>query len=279
MRVKWDNTKYWTTCTVQILYYYYTCVCSVVQSCPTFCNPMDCSLPGSSDHGYSPGKNTGVGCHFLLQEIFLTQGWNLCLLCWQVDSLPLWHLGSYIILHLIMLQCVCMCFKMGFSKSSNPACMFWPPETSPPSPDYTCTRLFLFSQHCLTHLPPHLLPVQPPRALSASFRHSLRMSIIRINTSIEGSHVPRIVQDLTHTSLLFCPHANSVWGTPATSSSSCDGKTEAQWGRATCSGSHTQLVQVPGSRTRWIAEPWLWSTLPVASTGDQCSAAWASRQA
>ena len=28
------------------------------------CNPMDCSLPGSS----SPGKNTGVGCHFLLQE-------------------------------------------------------------------------------------------------------------------------------------------------------------------------------------------------------------------
>ena len=32
------------------------------QSCPTLCNPMDCSLPGSSVHGYSPGKNTGVGC-------------------------------------------------------------------------------------------------------------------------------------------------------------------------------------------------------------------------
>ena len=29
---------------------------------------------------YFPGKNTGVGCHFLLQEIFLTQGINLCLL-------------------------------------------------------------------------------------------------------------------------------------------------------------------------------------------------------
>ena len=27
-----------------------------------------------------PGKNSGVGCHFLLQEIFLTQGSNLCLL-------------------------------------------------------------------------------------------------------------------------------------------------------------------------------------------------------
>ena len=41
----------------------------------------------------SPGKNTGVGCHFLLQEIFLTHGLNLCLLHWQMDSLPLSHLG------------------------------------------------------------------------------------------------------------------------------------------------------------------------------------------
>ena len=32
-------------------------------SCPTLCNPMDCSPPGSSVQG----KNTGVGCHFLLQ--------------------------------------------------------------------------------------------------------------------------------------------------------------------------------------------------------------------
>ena len=41
-----------------------------------------------------PGKNTGVGCHFLLQGIFLTQGLNLCLLHWQVDSLPLSHWES-----------------------------------------------------------------------------------------------------------------------------------------------------------------------------------------
>ena len=44
-----------------------------------------------------PGKNTRVGCHFLLQGIFLTQGLNLYLLCllhWQADSLPLRHLGS-----------------------------------------------------------------------------------------------------------------------------------------------------------------------------------------
>ena len=55
-------------------------------------------------HGLSPtrllcpwdfsGKNTGVGCHFLLQRIFPTQGLNLRLLLWQVDSLPLSHQGS-----------------------------------------------------------------------------------------------------------------------------------------------------------------------------------------
>ena len=40
----------------------------------------------------SPGRNTGAGCHFLLQGIFLIQGWNprlLCLLHWQQGSLPL----------------------------------------------------------------------------------------------------------------------------------------------------------------------------------------------
>ena len=33
------------------------------------CDPMDCSLPGSSVHVVSPGKNTEVGCHFLLQYL------------------------------------------------------------------------------------------------------------------------------------------------------------------------------------------------------------------
>ena len=35
---------------------------------------MDCSLPGSSVHGDSPRKNTGMGCCALLQGIFPTQG-------------------------------------------------------------------------------------------------------------------------------------------------------------------------------------------------------------
>ena len=48
----------------------------VTQSRPAPCGPMDCSLPGSSVHENSPGKNTGVGCQALLQGIFPTQGSN-----------------------------------------------------------------------------------------------------------------------------------------------------------------------------------------------------------
>ena len=40
----------------------------LLRSCPTVCDPMDYSPPGSSVHGDSPGKNTGVGCHALLQD-------------------------------------------------------------------------------------------------------------------------------------------------------------------------------------------------------------------
>ena len=53
---------------------------------------MDYNPPGSSIHGNSPGKNTGVGCHALLQGIFPTQGSNPCLSCllhWEEGSLPL----------------------------------------------------------------------------------------------------------------------------------------------------------------------------------------------
>ena len=56
------------------------CVCSVVQSCLILCDRMDCSLPGWSVRGDSLGKNTGVGCHALLQGIFPTQESNWSLL-------------------------------------------------------------------------------------------------------------------------------------------------------------------------------------------------------
>ena len=49
---------------------------SVTQSCLTLCDPMNCSPPGSSVHGIFQARNTGVGCHFLLQGIFLTKEVN-----------------------------------------------------------------------------------------------------------------------------------------------------------------------------------------------------------
>ena len=52
----------------------------VAQSCPTLCDLVDCSLPGPWD---SPGKNTGVGYHLLLQGIFVTQGSNPGLPHWR----------------------------------------------------------------------------------------------------------------------------------------------------------------------------------------------------
>ena len=48
----------------------------ITQLCPNFCNPREGNPPGSSVHGDSPGKNTGVGFHALLQRIFPTLGLN-----------------------------------------------------------------------------------------------------------------------------------------------------------------------------------------------------------
>ena len=50
------------------------------QSCPVLCDPMDCSLPGSSVHRIFQARILGMGCHCLLQGIFPTQVLNLCLL-------------------------------------------------------------------------------------------------------------------------------------------------------------------------------------------------------
>ena len=66
------------------------CVCSFTQSCLTLrsheLQPARLLCPWDF-----PGKNTGVGCHFILQGIFPTQALNPLLLHWQEDSLPLHH--------------------------------------------------------------------------------------------------------------------------------------------------------------------------------------------
>ena len=80
-------------------------VCLVGQSCPTLCDPMDCTCKAPSSMEFPrlfpvswlfPGisqypKDTVVGCHFHLQGIFLTQGLNFCIGRWVL--LPLSRLG------------------------------------------------------------------------------------------------------------------------------------------------------------------------------------------
>ena len=63
LRDDWKSSTYFST---------WNSFVRVAQSCPTLCDPMDCSLPGSSIHGIL--QNPGVGCHFLFQGIFPTQG-------------------------------------------------------------------------------------------------------------------------------------------------------------------------------------------------------------
>ena len=91
------------------------------QSCLTLCDPMDCSPPGSSVHGDSPGKNPGVGCHALLQGVFPTQGWNPGLPHRRQILYRLSYKGSPPLLLLFMMfSCFFLSFKKkGFSLTSG----------------------------------------------------------------------------------------------------------------------------------------------------------------
>ena len=70
------------------------CCCLATKSCLTLLRPHGLQPAGLFCPWDFPGKNTGVGFHFLLQGILLTQGSNFHLLNWQANSLPLTHQGS-----------------------------------------------------------------------------------------------------------------------------------------------------------------------------------------
>ena len=63
-----------------------------LQSCPTLCDPMDCSSPGSSVLGIPQARI--LENNPLLQGIFPTQGANPRPLHWKPESQPLDHQGS-----------------------------------------------------------------------------------------------------------------------------------------------------------------------------------------
>ena len=72
--------------------------CESCSECPALCNPMNYSLPGSSVHGDSPGRNIVTGCHALFQGIFPTQGLNPGVLHHSQILYPQSHTGSRSIL-------------------------------------------------------------------------------------------------------------------------------------------------------------------------------------
>ena len=152
--------------------YYSMCACSVTQWCPTLCNPVNCRLPGSSVHGDSPGKNTGVGCHALLQGICPTQGSNLSLLHWQADSLSLWHLGSP-----LTTPGFCKCSLMCFQELNSHGCT------------------------AKVHFIGKLLERQVYTAVSASLLHRLLIP------QLTWKHSPKSHRDQCCQSLCYIKHA------------------------------------------------------------------------
>ena len=80
-------------------------MCLVTQSCPILCDPMDRSPPGSSVHGDLLSKNTGVGCHALLQGIVPTRRLNPGLLRCRRTLYQLSYQGSA---HLVYNRCLIM---------------------------------------------------------------------------------------------------------------------------------------------------------------------------
>ena len=102
---------------------------------------MDCSPPGSSLHGDSPDKNTGVGGHALLQGIFPTQGLNPSLLHCRQIAYCLSHQRSSRIL-----EWVAYPFSRGTSQPRNwtgVSCIAGRFFTSKPS-----TTLLIIINHC-----------------------------------------------------------------------------------------------------------------------------------
>ena len=119
-------------------------LCLVTHSCPTLCNPLDCILPDSSAHGHSPGKNTGMGWHVLLQRIFPTQGLNPGLLHCRWILYCLSHQGSPInminILNSFQENVCCMPGSM-----MDPELQRWVRQGRCPSATETCQPCWLIS--------------------------------------------------------------------------------------------------------------------------------------
>jgi len=140
-------------------------------------------------HGLQPGrllcpwdslvKNTRVGCLFLLQGILLTKGLNLCLLHWQVDSLPLSHHGncSYQFLMATIFVKVKVLVTQSYMTLCNP--MDWSPLDSSVQKIFQARILELVAISFSLYLSARLLQL-----CSLSFCHTFYIFILYFNWRI-----------------------------------------------------------------------------------------------
>ena len=125
-----------------------------------------------------PGKNTAVGCHFLLQGIFQTQGSNLHVLHWHVDSLPLSNHRNpnlYFQFSSVTQSCLTLCDPMS---CSMPGLL-----VHHQLPEFTQTHVHQVSDAIQ---PSHPLSSPSPPAPNPSEHHSL---FHRVNSSHEVAKV------------------------------------------------------------------------------------------
>ena len=92
---KWPSLVTWEDCQKPVSK---LGMCSVALTRATLCSPVDCGPPGSSVHGISQARILKWVVISFSEGSFLTQGSNTHLLHWQVDSFPLSHRGSLMII-------------------------------------------------------------------------------------------------------------------------------------------------------------------------------------
>ena len=96
------------------------CLCLVAQLCLILCDPLECSPLVFIAHGIFQSRNTGVGCHFLLQGIFLTQG--------LIPGLPVWLSWERICLQGRRPGFDPWVGKIPWRRERLPSPVFWPGE-------------------------------------------------------------------------------------------------------------------------------------------------------
>ena len=105
-----------------------------------------------------PSKNTGLGCHFLLQGIFLTQRFKLHLLCLlhlQVDSLPPSHLGNPCCVNSLLIPTTLRWRERTISYLSfSPPCLAWQTAFQKHSVNtyYTSKAVHLMERLCVSEV-------------------------------------------------------------------------------------------------------------------------------